>query len=93
MPVAYRYEVFAGNAPDAFAAHALAALPITQMLEITCWDNPCVIELSYDNVTFGGDIEIDNSDPPILLPFAMKSFKIKNKTAGLVSRYQIVGFL
>jgi len=91
MFTAFRYDVKAGNAPDAFGA-AIVMDTVTKFIMIECWDNALYIQLSYDSVpTWGDTIEIDQESPPILLPLAVKQIRVQNKTAGSVSRYQVLG--
>jgi len=89
----FRYAVRPGNAPDAYAAPiTFGAGVVTKFIDITIWDQSVYIAFSFDGVTFGDDFEVDYDDPPLQLPFACSAFVIRNKTAGLVARYQVAGF-
>ena len=88
-----RYETKAGNAPDAYGAAITFTNP-SRILEVTIWDQPAVLSLSYDGVTFGNDIEKDPGAEgfPYQIFYQCKAFKIKNKVAGNVARYQVIGW-
>lgn len=91
MYSAFRYDVKSGNAPDNYGT------PIdfdgtSKFIHIVIWDNPCYIQFSYDGVTFGDDFEIDPDDPPVELPFACRSFVIKNVTPLSIARFQVTSF-
>lgn len=93
----HRYDVAKGNAPDTYGTaitfidqYAIAG--VSRLADITVWDNPVEISWSYDGVTFGDDYEIDSDDQPVQLPVAIRAFTIRNKTAGLVGRYQVAAF-
>ena len=99
MYSAYRYQVHIANAaPDVygvayeFADPQTGANATTRFIDITIWDNPAHLSFSYDGVYFGDDMEIDPDHPPLQLPFAVRAFKIKNKTAGSIARWQVCGF-
>lgn len=97
MPSFSRYDVATGNAPDAYGAaitfvDQYGAAGVSRLVDITIWDNAVELTLSYDAVTFGDDYEVDSDDQPVQLPQAVRAFKIRNKTAGNVGRYQVSAF-
>lgn len=97
MQSTFRYDVAAGNAPDAFAAaitftDADGNAGVSRIIDITVWDNAALIRWSYDGVVFGDDYEVDPDDPPVQLPHAVRAFQIMNATAGNVARYQVAAF-
>jgi hypothetical protein len=90
---AFRYAVLTGNAPDSYGSgEVFGAGVVTKFIDITVWDQSVFISFSYDGVTFGDDFEVDYEDPPLQLPFACSAFRIRNRTAGLIARYQVAGF-
>ena len=99
MQATFRYDVFADTAADTFALSG-GIMPfewagvqgVTRIMEMTVWDNPAMVMLSYDGTTFGPEIELDQDDPPMQLPHAARAIQIRNKNPGSNSRYQIVGF-
>lgn len=98
MQSTFRYDVNAGDAGDTIATagdmifeyEGVAGL--TRIIEVSTWDQPAMFSMSYDGTTFGKEIEIDQDDPPIQIPHAARTVRIRNKIAGNVSRYQIIGF-
>lgn len=98
MQSTFRYDVHAGNAQDTYALTGTLVFQwagvqgVTRIIEMTVWDNPAEIILSYDGTTFGPAIELDMDDPPVQIPHAARAFQIRNMVAGSVARFQIVGF-
>lgn len=98
MQSTFRYNVHAGNAGDTFAIVGVCSFTsggvpgVTRIVEMMTWDNPAMIMFSYDGIVYGDEIEIDHDDPPVQLPHAARSFQIRNKNTGAVSRYQIAGY-
>ncbi len=91
MFTSFRYDVKASNAPDAWGA-AIVFDFSTKLIQIECWDNPLLIQFSYDSVpTWQDTIEIDYESPPEQMPLSAKQMRVMNKTAGSVSRYQVIG--
>ena len=92
MFTAYRYDQKTGNAPDAPGWTQEDFLFTTKFIQIECWDNPMLIQLAYDDaLTWGDSIEIDQENPPLILPIAVRHVQVQNKTLTLVARYQVIG--
>jgi hypothetical protein len=83
-------DVKSGNAPDAYGA-ALAFDQDCGEVDIFIWDNPALVQRSADGVTFQDEIEI-SAGTMYSFTATTRSIRIKNKTAGAVARYQIVGW-
>lgn len=93
MQSAFRYAVRPGNAPDVYGAPiTFGTGVVSKFLDVTVWDQSVYISFSFDGVNFGDDFEVDYEDPPLQIPFACSAFLIRNKTAGLIARYQVAGF-
>lgn len=98
MQSTFRYDVHAGTAGDTIATAGdmifeWAGEPgLTRIIEVSVWDQPAMFSMSYDGAIFGKEMEIDQDDPPIQIPHAGRTVRIRNKIAGNNSRYQIVGF-
>lgn len=90
--------MFAGTAADTYALTGtlnfewVGVQGVTRIMEFSVWDNPAYIRLSYDGITFGKDIELDQDDPPMQIPHASRAIEIRNKNPGSNSRYQLIGF-
>lgn len=83
-------DVKTGNAPDVYGA-AIAFDDIAKRLDIFIWDFPVKIMLSIDGIATHDEIEVP-ADTIINLDATTHSFLIKNKTAGQVGRYQLIGW-
>ncbi len=93
MFTCFRYDQKTGNAPDAPAWTQEDFTFTTKCLTIEAWDNPLLIQLAYsDALVWGDTIEIDQENPTLFLPQAVRHIQVQNKTATLISRYQVVGF-
>lgn len=102
MQSTFRYDVLKGTAGNDFdpAGGGVGILDfvwagvtgVTRILEMKIWDQPAIMKMSYDGVEWGPEFELDQDDPPMQIPHAAREFQIKNKTAGLDARFQIIGF-
>ena len=98
MQSTFRYDVHAGTAGDTFATAGVLAFAwagvvgVSRIIEVTVWDAPAMMMMSYDGTNYGKEIELDMDDPPIQIPHAARSIQIRNANPGANSRYQIVGF-
>ena len=98
MQSTFRYDVLSGTATDTYAGTGILNFQwqgvqgVTRIIEITAWDAPLDIRMTYDGTTWGPDIEVDQDDPPIQIPHAARAVQVKNHTPGSNSRYQITGF-
>ncbi len=102
MQSTFRYDVHAGNAGDTIATAGTMIFEwteaagtvegVTRIVEMSVWDNPAEMRMSYDGTIWGPFVELDQDDPPIQIPHAARAVQIRNKTPGSVSRYQIIGF-
>jgi len=98
MNSTFRYDVFAGLAGDTFAGTGTLTIQwagvagTTRVIQMSCWDAGLIIMMSYDGTTFGPEFEIDQDDPPIQLPHAVRAVQIRNSVVGAISRYQISGW-
>ena len=81
-------DVKSGNAADAYGT-AIAFDEIASVIEIWIWDNSAIFKRTHDGTTWGDEIELD---PGVYrYEIVTHSFNIKNKTAGAVARYQVIG--
>ena len=85
-----RNEVKSGNAPDSYGS-AIAFSQKCTRIDILTWDYPCIFKRSRDGVTWDDEFEIP-ADFFMSVDCDTKEFKIKNKTAGQVCRYQVTGW-
>jgi len=87
------YDVFRDSAADDYGA----MLPFTdQSIYILAqvWQQKALIQLSYDGTTYEEELEIDPEKEfgSIIRKFAGRGFRIKNKDAGAIARYQFLAF-
>jgi len=84
-------ETLAGTAADAWSG-TLSFPAVTSVLDVWVWDNPLNIQRSIDGGTTWQDaIEIPNGGS-MSVNTQTDAIRVQNKTAGLNSRYQIVGW-
>ncbi len=85
-----RNDTKSGNAPDAYGA-AIAFDKIITRIDITIWEFAAMFKRTHDGATWDDEFEL----PPgtmISLDATCHSVNIKNKAAGNVARYSIVGW-
>jgi len=88
-PVTYEHnETFSGNAADTYTTHTFSS--ICSEVDVFVWDNAAIIQRSYDGAVYDDEIEI-SANTVYSFTIQTTSIRIKNKTAGNVARYQIVG--
>jgi len=91
MAVLYTHnDTKTGSAPDAYAG------PITfdqrvSRVDIWIWDNAAIVKGSFDGTNFDDEIEIP-ANVAVSIDVCWLAFDIKNKTAGAVARYQVIGW-
>jgi len=85
-----RNERKTGNAPDAYAA-SIAFSAAMGRVDIFTFDNKMVFKRTRDDVIWDDEIELFK-DSFYSIDVTTLKFNIKNYTAGLVARYQIVGW-
>lgn len=91
--VPHAYDVFRDSAADAYGA----MLPFTdQSIYIIAqvWGQKALIQFSYDGTTYEEELEIDPEKNlgSMIRKFAGRGFRIKNKDAGSIARYQVMAF-
>jgi len=79
-----------GSATDTWTLLTAFAL-LTITVDIFIWDNPAIIGRSVDGITWQDDIEIP-ANTSFSFDAQTKQIRIKNKTAGAVARYQVIGW-
>lgn len=85
-----RNEVKSGNAPDAYGA----AIPFSGAMgriDLFVFDQGAIVKRSRDGVTWDDPIELWK-DSFYSFDCTTLQFNIKNKTAGLIARYQAIGW-
>jgi len=85
-----RHEPITGNAPNAYAA----AIPFTAAMgrvDIFTFDNKMYFKRTRDGVTWDTELELFK-DSFYSYDCTTLQFNIRNYTAGLIARYQIVGW-
>jgi hypothetical protein len=98
MQATFRYAVHRGVAGDTYATAGilnflwLTDAGVTRIIELTTWDNPALIIMSYNGTDYGDQLEVDQDDPPLQFPHAARAVQIMNAVAGNNARYQIAGF-
>lgn len=85
-----RNEVKSGNAPDAYAA-AIAFSAAMGRIDLFIFDQGAIVKRSRDGVTWDDEIELWK-DSFYSFDCTTLQFNIKNKTAGLIARYQAIGW-
>lgn len=95
MATPYKISIHTGNAPDGpFGAGVPFAFGGAAMkstfLQYNVWDASAYVQWELTPGVFSPSIELDNNWQPILVPFAALGFRIINKQAGVIARYQII---
>lgn len=85
-----RNETKSGTAADAYGA-AVAFSEAMGRIDLIIFDNPAVFKRTRDNVVWDDEIELF-ADAFYSFDATTLQFNIKNKTAGLNARYQVVGW-
>jgi len=91
--VPHAYDVFRDSAADAYGAMiTFTDQSIYVIAEV--WQQKAVIQLSYDGQTYQDELEIDPDKDfgAMIRNFAGRGFRIKNKDAGSIARYQVLAF-
>lgn len=83
-------SVFAGTAGDVWSADLVFPQNVSR-LDIFVWDNPLVIQRATQAGIYEGEIEIPTNSM-YSFDVVTSKVRVKNKTAGLASRYQVVGW-
>lgn len=91
--VPHAYDVFRDSAADDYGA-MLAFTDQSIYIIGQVWGQKALIELSYDGETYQEELEIDpeKNFGSIIRKFAGRGFRIKNKDAGAIARYQVMAF-
>lgn len=91
--IPYTLDVFADDAGDSYSAMETFGGQ-SLILWAQVWDKAAIIQWSYDGTTYQDEKEIDPDKNlgTFLRRMAMRGFRIKNKAAGQISRYQVVAF-
>lgn len=85
-----RNETKSGNAPNAYAA-AIAFSAAMGRIDLFVFDQGAIVKRSRDGVTWDDEIELWK-DSFYSFDCTTLQFNIKNKTAGLIARYQAIGW-
>jgi len=85
-----RHEPTAGNAPDAYAG-PIAFSAAMGRVDIFTFDNKMYFKRSRDGVLWDPEIELFK-DSFYSFDCTTLQFDIRNLTAGLIARYQIIGW-
>ena len=83
-------ETRAGSAVDAWT-NLSPFTDLTISVDIFIWDNAAIIGRTVDGITWQDDIEIP-ANTVYSFDGQTKQIRIRNKTAGLTVRYQVVGW-
>jgi len=78
-----------GTAPDDYGA-AIQFDEVVSVIDIFIWDYPVIFKRTHDGLTYGDEFELDPGQ--YRFEVSTHSFNIKNKTAGLTARYQVIGW-
>jgi len=92
-PVPSQMRVYTGNAPDAYGA--MITFPWqSEILLLQVWDKTAIFQVSKDGVTYEEEKEVDPDKyfGSWFHRYAAYGFRVKNKTAGQVARYQVIPF-
>jgi hypothetical protein len=88
---AYQYnDTKSGDAPNDYGT-PLVFDQVVSKLDIFIWDNPAIVQRSLDGTLWQDEIEIP-ANTVYSFDCTTHSVRIKNKTAGLIARYQIIGW-
>jgi hypothetical protein len=85
-----RNETKTGNAPDAYGA-AIAFKAAMGRVDLFVFDQSAIFKRTRDGVTWDDEIEVWK-DSFYSFDCTTLQFNVKNKTAGLVARYQAIGW-
>jgi len=80
----------AGTAPDSYGA-AIAFDTIVSRVDIFIWDNPAMVKRSPDGIIWHDEFEVP-AGTMYSFDCVTHSFNIRNKSAGLVARYSVIGW-
>jgi hypothetical protein len=87
----YEYnDTKSGNAPNTYGA-AIQFDKTVSRVDIWIWDNAAIFKRTSDGLVWNDEIEIP-ANTTFHFDASTHSFNIKNKTAGSVARYQVVGW-
>lgn len=83
-------EVKKGNAPDAYGAATAFSAPMGR-IDLYTFDNKMVFKRSRDGVTWNDEIELFK-DSFYSMDCTTLQVKLHNYQAGLIARYQLIGW-
>lgn len=91
--VPHAMQVFKGDAPDEYAAIQTFSKK-SAILLLQVWQNPGIFQLSYDGVEYQDEVEVDPEKNlgSWFHRYEAKGFRVKNKAAGSVAKYQVIPF-
>lgn len=85
-----RNEVKKGNAPDAYGAPIVFSAPMGR-IDLYTFDQKMIFKRSRDGVTWDDEIELF-SNSFYSMDCSTLQFNVMNYAAGLVARYQMIGW-
>lgn len=83
-------DVWSGSAPDAYGT-AKTFDSVASRVDVFTWDNSAIIKRSLDGTVYQDEIEVP-ANFYYSFDGSTHSINIKNKTAGAVARFQIIGW-
>lgn len=83
-------DTHSGNAPDTYGT-PIQFDDVAIRVDIFVFDNPAIIKRTPDGTTWNDEIEIP-ANSMYSIDASTHSINIRNKTAGSIARYQIVGW-
>lgn len=83
-------SVFAGTAGDVWSADLVFPQNVSR-IDVFVWDNPLLLQRATQAGVYEGEIEIPTNSM-YSFDVVTSKVRVKNKTAGLAARYQIVGW-
>lgn len=91
--VPHTLEVFSGQAADAYGNMVTFGGQSAIILVLT-WDATANFQLSPDGSAYLDEFQVDPDKDMggFIRRFAARGFRVKNRTPGLISRYELVAF-
>lgn len=83
-------KVFSGSAGDAYGSDLIFPEPVDR-LDVFAFDNPLMFKRAAPDGLYEEEIEIP-ANSMYSIDVVTEKVSVKNKTAGLTARYQIVGW-
>lgn len=91
MRSAWQYDTYSGTAGDDFTVINFTR-GVCNFITFEITFQSVYVEMSYDGETFGGELQLFNTQDPRTIPFACRAVRIRNRIAGANATYNVVAF-